>query len=98
VHDAIENGYYRVHPRVWGQIKKAFEWKQRDLETFFSRLKLKHFKKQMPMKNTPPFDYYDELPAIYDVYKSNDIMGEKVYTHFYFNEDLLIIDSVHEQD
>lgn len=52
----------------------------------------------MPMKNKPPYNYYGERPAIYDVYKSDDIMGEKVYTHFYFNEDRLIIDSVHEQD
>jgi hypothetical protein len=52
----------------------------------------------MQMKNKPPRDYYVEIPAIYDVYKADDIMGEKVYTHFYFNEDQLIIDSVHELD
>ncbi len=52
----------------------------------------------MPMKKKPPHDYYGERPAIYDVYKSDDILGEKVYTHFYFSEDLLMIDSVHEQD
>lgn len=52
----------------------------------------------MPMKKKVPHDYYGEIPAIYDVYKSDDIMDEKVYTHFYFNENILIIDSVHEQD
>lgn len=57
----------------------------------------KHHDKQMEMKKEPPYNYYGEKPVIYDVYKSNDIMGESVYTHFYFNENKLIIDSVHEQ-
>ena len=52
----------------------------------------------MEMRRNPPHDYYGDVPVIYDVYKADDIMGEKVYTHFYFNEDMLIIDSVHEQD
>jgi hypothetical protein len=98
VHNAIRNGYYRVCPRVWVQIKEAFGWDQKDLETYFSRLKHKHFDKQMPMKKKAPHDYYGEIPAIYDVYKSDDILKEKVYTHFYFNEEWLIIDSVHERD
>lgn len=66
------------------------------MEKFFLKLKKKHFKKQMPMRKRPPYDYYGEIPAIYDVYASDDIMGEHVYTHFYFNENLLIIDSIHE--
>lgn len=98
VHAAIKNGDYRVDPSVWGQIKNDFGWRKNDLEKFFLKLRKKHFNKQMPMKKKPPRDYYGEIPAIYDVYKSDDIMGERVYTHFYFNEHLLIIDSVHEQD
>jgi hypothetical protein len=98
VHEAIKNGCYGVHPRVWQQIKDAFGWKTRDLETFYSRLRPKHFYKQMSMGNKTPHDYYGDIPAIYDVYKAEDIMGEKVYTHFYFNEDRLMIDSVHELD
>ena len=94
VHTAIEQGYYRIHPRVLKQIKDDFGWKTSELETFFKRLKKKHFEKRMPMKNRPPHDYYGEIPAIYDVYKSDDIWGEKVYTHFYFNEDLLRMISI----
>jgi hypothetical protein len=98
VHQAINNGDYRVHPRVWDEINDDFGWGVSQLEKFFLRLRRKHFEKQMPMKNKPPHDYYGEIPAIYDVYISNDIMDENVYTHFYFNEDILIIDSVHEQN
>lgn len=98
VHEAIKNGYYYAHPSVIMQIKDDFGWREKDLTTFFSRLRKKHFDKQMPMRKRPPRDYYGVIPAIYDVYKSDDLMGEKVYTHFYFNEDRLIIDSVHEQD
>ncbi|MBF0398688.1 MAG: hypothetical protein HQK78_18070 [Desulfobacterales bacterium] len=98
MHIAIKSGNYQVHPRVWEQIKKEFGWNLKDLETYFSRLKQKHFNKQMPMKKKPPHNYYGEIPAIYDVYKSDDILNEKVYTHFYFNENILIIDSVHEQN
>ena len=98
VHEAIKQGYYRVSNRVREQVYDDFGWQTSDLETFFKRLKKKHFDKQMPMENRPPRDYYGEIPAIYDVYKPDDILGEKVYTHFYFNEDLLIIDSVHEQN
>jgi len=99
VHEAIESGNYYVHQSVLRQIKNDFGWRGRDLITFFLKLIVKkHFYKQMPMKKKPPYDYYGERPAIYDVYKSNDIMDEKVYTHFYFNEDQLIIDSLHKQD
>ncbi|WDP83837.1 MAG: type II toxin-antitoxin system MqsR family toxin [Desulfobacter sp.] len=97
VHEAIKNGNYRVHLRVWNEIKNDFGWQSKHLEKYFLALKTKHFDKPMPMKSKPPYDYYGEIPAIYDVYKSDNIMGENVYTHFYFNEDTLIIDSVHEQ-
>ena len=83
---------------MWEQIKDDFGWKTTDLEKFFLSLKPKHFDKQMPMRKKPPYNYYGPIPPIYDVYKSSDIMDENVYTHFYFNEDMLIIDSVHENN
>ncbi len=79
MHKAIKDGHYRVHPRVWSQINDDFGWKTRDLESFFTKLKRKHFDKQMPMESKPPYDYCGEIPAIYDVYKAEDIMGESIF-------------------
>ncbi len=75
-----------------------FGWGYNDLIKYFLKLRKKHFDKQEPRKSRTPNNYYGEIPIMYDVYKSTDIMGEKVYTHFYFNEDFLVIDSLHLLD
>jgi hypothetical protein len=68
------------------------------LEIFFSNLKPKHFDKQMEREKPPHSDYIGDIPVMLDVYKSKDILGQKAYTHFYFDDGQLMIDSVHESD
>jgi len=98
VYNAIRQGNYQVYSHVWTDIKHDFGWGVKNLEKFFLSLKPKHFDKQMERKRPPRNDYSGEIPVILDVYKSDDIMGEKIYSHFYFDGNELIIDSIHEQD
>ncbi len=98
MHNAIKHGSYQVYSHVWHDIRHDFGWGIKNLENFFLSLRPKHFEKQMERRSPPRNDYSGEIPVILDVYKSDDIMGEKIYSHFYFDGNELIIDSVHEQN
>jgi len=66
----------------------AFGWNLEDIKNALMRLMPKHWYKSEPR--------YDNPKIWVDYYRARDIMGENIYTHFYVEEDILIIDSFKE--
>ncbi len=98
VKEAIRSGYFRIDPEAYFEAREDFEWRQDDIEKFFMRLKKKHWHKSDNMRRKIPRNYAGRLPIILDIYHAENVLGENVYTHFYFEEDLLVIDSLHGLD
>jgi len=66
----------------------AFGWNLEDIENALMRLMPKHWYKS---------EHRFDNPKIWvDYYRARNIMGENIYTHFYVEEDILIIDSFKE--
>lgn len=66
----------------------AFGWNLEDIKNALMRLMPKHWYKSEPR--------YDNPEIWVDYYRARNIMGENIYTHFYVEEDILVIDSFKE--
>jgi len=66
----------------------AFGWGLEDIEKALMRLTVKHWYKSEPR--------YDNPRIWVDYYRAQNIMGEDIYTHFYVEEGVLIVDSFKE--
>ena len=98
VKNAIREGNYTIEPEAYATAREDFGWKSDDIEDFFNRLKKKDWHKSDEMKRKIPRNYAGRLPIILDIYHAKNILGEDVYTHFYFEDDRLVVDSLHGLD
>jgi len=84
----IDDGSYLIRENAKQSAYQDFGWEISDIKKFYKRLKLKYFYKTENSKNIPG--------VVIDAYKAH-LFGEDVYTHFYINDDLLVINSFHRQ-
>lgn len=98
VKEAVKNGFYRIEDDAWKEMWDDLRWKTKDIENFFSKLTVNHWRKSDKMKRKIPRNYSGPLPIILDIYHARNINGQDVYTHLYFEEDFLVIDSLHGLD
>jgi len=86
----INNGQVLIKPNATTDAYQQFGWESSDIKDAYRRLQPKHFHKT---------DVSEYIPRVaIDFYKAT-INGEKIYTHFYINDQsrLLVINSFHEQ-
>ncbi|HEC32284.1 MAG TPA: hypothetical protein ENI41_07320 [Deltaproteobacteria bacterium] len=84
----LRKGRVYVTDEALYSAEDAFGWNLEDIKNALMRLMPKHW-----YKSEPRFDN----PKIWvDYYRARNIMGENIYTHFYVEEDILIIDSFKE--
>jgi hypothetical protein len=87
--DRIDTGNVLVNSDAIRDADQLFGWGILEIEDAFRKLQSKHFHKTEPSRVKPG--------VFLDVYKGK-INGERIYTHFYFDEqDFLVINSFKRQ-
>lgn len=85
VKTAVRNGGYEIDQEAIKNASDHFGWSINDIERAFLKLQNKHFSSSKK---------HFTNPGIWvDHYRAENIMGEDVYVHFHFEEDVLIIQS-----
>jgi hypothetical protein len=90
---AIKNGKYKIRQNARETMKQDFSWTSREVEQAFSKLKLSQFYISVPRTKDPHLKY-GKPPTFIDIYKCENLLDESVYTHFFFDGEWLIIDSL----
>ena len=88
VRKKICDGNYLIKENAKQSADQDFGWGISDIKKFYKNLKLKHFHK-MDISEC-------KSGVVIDAYKAY-LYGEYVYTHFYIDDDLLVINSFHKQ-
>ncbi|MFZ7134117.1 MAG: type II toxin-antitoxin system MqsR family toxin [Eubacteriales bacterium] len=88
VEQRINDGMYLIKENAKQGAYQDFGWDTSDIKKFYRKLKPRHFHKTDSSKC--------KLGVIIDAYKAH-IYGEDVYTHFYIEEGLLVINGFHRQ-
>lgn len=84
----IFEGLVKINRDAATDAFQIFGWKEKDIIAVYRKLKPVHFYKTDESRFKPGI--------MIDIYKA-DINGEHIYTHFYVNQDgLLIINSFHD--
>ena len=84
----LKEGRVYVTEEALYSAEDAFGWNLEDIKNALMRLMPKHWYKSEPR--------YDNPEIWVDYYRARNIMGENIYTHFYVEEDILVIDSFKE--
>jgi hypothetical protein len=88
VKEKIAQGQYRINHNAVKSAFQDFGWKEADIKHVYRKLQDKHYHQTDKSKTIPGI--------MLDVYYVENINGEDVYTHFYINDDRLIINSFHQ--
>jgi hypothetical protein len=84
----IDNGLVTIRENARQRAYKDFGWETPDILDAFRKLRTSHFLKSANSN----LNYSIML----DFYKAH-IKGEDIYTHFYFSDDKLVINSFHKR-
>lgn len=84
---AIKKGNFGVYGQARQTMKDHFGWTEEDVKRAFLKLNPKKHKHKSENHRTRP-------PFVVDYYKAPGLLGEDVYTHFHFDGDQLIINSL----
>lgn len=87
--DLIKKGKVSFRQRAIEGAKKSFGWKKDHIKKAIIKLPQQNCYKSEPRFNNPKIWV--------DYYRAPDIFGEHVYTHFYVENGILIIDSFKEK-
>ena len=75
-----------INPNALETAERDFGWRTPDILNALKKLQPKHFDKSEPsIKRQPSIQI--------DSYKAVNLMGENIYTHFYIEEDQLVVNS-----
>jgi hypothetical protein len=88
VKEKIKNKQYYINSNAVKGAFQGFGWGIDDILRVYKNLKKSHYYKSANSQNKPMI--------VIDVYKAS-ISGENIYTHFYIENDNLIINSFHKQ-
>lgn len=86
VRSAIKRMEYIIEQEAQDNAVNYFGWSIEDIERAFLKLQAKHFSHSKK---------HFTNPSIWvDHYRAKNLMGEDVYTHFHFEEEILVIQSL----
>ena len=88
VKEKIAQGQYLIKPNAVYSAFQDFGWNEADIKQVYRKLQDNHYQKTDKSKTIPGI--------MLDVYYVENINGEDVYTHFYIDDDRLIINSFHQ--
>jgi hypothetical protein len=88
IHNFIGSGKLHVTESARNSARDLFGWSLEDIEKALLALSQKSCYKSEPRFNNPSIWV--------DYYRARHILGENVYTHFYVEDGMLIVDSFKE--
>ena len=88
IHDFISSGKLEITELARKSAKSVFGWSINDIKKAILALPQKYCYKSEQRYNNPKIWV--------DYYRAPGIMGENIYTHFYVDDEMLIIDSFKE--
>ena len=88
IYNFVKFGKLYVTETARNSARDFFGWSFNDIEKALLALSQKSYYKSEPRFNNPSIWV--------DYYRARDILGENVYTHFYVEDGILIVDSLKE--
>ncbi len=85
VKNAVKKREYNIDPEAQDNAYDDFGWATEDIERAFLKLQVKHFASSKK--------HFSDPDIWVDHYRAKGLMGENVYMHFHFEEEILIIQS-----